>query len=418
MVVNNQKLSIHEIPSDWEILTIDGNFDFLQNNTYSRSFLNSSTGSVNNIHYGDVLIKYGPLLNCDEENIPFVNPDVTVETRNRLIQDGDAIIADTAEDNTVGKATEIINVGDRKIVSGLHTILIRPKPNLFSKKFLGYYLNSSAFHDQLLPYIVGTKVSSISRSSLREVFVICPPKKEQEAIVSTLLDIDGYIAALEKLIVKKQNIKKGTMHELLTGKSRLPGFQCEWVERSLGEVALDIRTGNRNNEEKVDHGKYPFYVRSQQVERINDYSFDCEAILIPGEGNIGEIFHYVNGKFDCHQRVYKISEFKGVNAKFLYYYMSMFFGKHALTHTVKATVDSLRLPTFLDFKLKTPIDEAEQTAISEVLNNLDEELFKLKTLLNKTKLIKHGVMQELLTGHIRLATDSENMITTDSERVF
>lgn len=125
-------------PPGWEVLEIDESFDFLQNNTYSRGCLNPSTGLVNNIHYGDVLIKYGSVLDCDNEAIPFINPEIEIETKNRLVQDGDVIIADTAEDITVGKATEVFNVRDRKIVSGLHTILIRPKPSLFSKLFLGY----------------------------------------------------------------------------------------------------------------------------------------------------------------------------------------------------------------------------------------------------------------------------------------
>ena len=91
------------------------------------------------------------------------------------------------------------------------------------------------------------------------------------------------------------------MQKLLTPKK-------DWEVKNLGEIA-EIYTGKKNNQDKVENGRYPFFVRSQIVESINTYSFDGEAILVPGEGNIGKIFHYINGNFDFHQRVYKISDF-------------------------------------------------------------------------------------------------------------
>jgi len=228
---------------------------------------------------------------------------------------------------------------------------------------------------------------------------------EQRRIAAMLLDIDALIAVLEKLITKKRNIKQGAMQDLLTGKRRLPGFSGEWVEKTLGKAALDIKTGKRNNEDKVENGKYSFFVRSQQVERINDYGYDCEAILIPGEGNIGQIFHYINGKFDCHQRVYKISNFVDVDAKFIFYYLKMFFGQYALMNTVKATVDSLRLPTFVNFEMRIPQNTAEQTAIAAILSDMDAEIDTLTAKLTKLKYIKQGVMTELLTGKVRLTEE-------------
>ena len=149
-------------------------------------------------------------------------------------------------------------------------------------------------------------------------------------------------------------------------------------------------------------GKYPFFVRSATVEKINSYSYDCEAILVPGEGNIGEIFHYINGKFDCHQRVYKISDFRECIGLYIFYYLKMFFGAYALLNTVKATVDSLRLPTFQNFIIHVPNDLKEQQAIAQVLSDMDSEIEQLEKKLSKYQQIKQGMMQELLTGRIRL----------------
>ena len=144
------------------------------------------------------------------------------------------------------------------------------------------------------------------------------------------------------------------MQELLTGKRRLPGFNGEWEVKRLGKFA-NIKTGSRNNQDKIEDGQYPFFVRSLTVERINSFSHDCEAILIPEEGGIGTIFHYVSGKFDVHQRVYAITQFISQTfGMFVYFYLATNFGEHAMENSVKATVDSLRLPTFLEFELVIP----------------------------------------------------------------
>lgn len=229
-----------------------------------------------------------------------------------------------------------------------------------------------------------------------------PELQEQNRIAEALSDVDSLIFSLETLIAKKKAVKQGAMQELLTGKKRLPGFDGEWKPIQLGSVSK-IKTGDKNNEQKTDDGKYPFFVRSQQVERINSYSYDGEAILIPGEGNIGQIFHYINGKFDWHQRVYKISDFSEfVCGKYVYYQMKFSFGEHALKNTVKATVDSLRLPTFEQFEFLIPPIVEEQIAISLILSNMDNEIEALEQKLEKMRQVKQGMMQQLLTGKIRL----------------
>ena len=215
-------------------------------------------------------------------------------------------------------------------------------------------------------------------------------------------DIDGLIAALDKKIAKKRLIKQGAMQQLLTGKKRLPGFSGPWMERKLGAIS-HIKTGSCNGDQAVDNGKYPFFVRSQKVYAIDSYSYDGEAILVPGEGGIGSIFHYINGKFDYHQRVYKISDFAdNVCGKYIFFYMSRYFGEYALSLTVKATVDSLRLPTFEEFVICMPLNIEEQQAIATILNDMDKEIDDLEAQRDKYRLLKSGMMQKLLTGQIRL----------------
>lgn len=210
------------------------------------------------------------------------------------------------------------------------------------------------------------------------------------------------MTGLERVIAKKRLIKHGAMQDLLTARRRLPGFSGEWEVKKLGDVAR-VATGGRNNQDKDPMGEYPFFVRSDTVERIRSFSYDCEAILVPGEGRIGDIFHYINGRFDVHQRVYCISAFsEGTNGRFIYFALRQFFGAHAMINTVKATVDSLRRPTFTGFEFRCPPSCDEQQAIAAVLSDMDAEIQTLESRLTKARAVKEGMMQNLLTGRVRL----------------
>ncbi len=247
-----------------------------------------------------------------------------------------------------------------------------------------------------------TSVPQINNKHVKPLAFPLPTVEEQRAIAAALSDVDALLGGLDRLIAKKRDLKQAAMQQLLTGQTRLPGFSGAWEVKRLAELA-HIKTGSRNNEDKIQDGEYPFFVRSEVVERINSYSHDCEAILVPGEGRIGDIFHYINGRFDVHQRVYAITQFKPtVSAKFVHLYMAMNFGAWAMQNTVKATVDSLRLPTFQTFALLVPPTKEEQAAIAAVLSDMDAELAALEARRDKTRDLKHAMMQELLTGRTRL----------------
>ena len=280
--------------------------------------------------------------------------------------------------------------------------LIAARPGL-SPSFLRQTLSSAATRSRLETSMNGSALQEIPIATLRAFHVALPPTEaEQEAIAEALSDADDFIDSLVQLLAKKRHVRQGAMQELLTCKRRLPGFVRPWVTRRLGEIA-SVKTGTRNNQEKTDDGRYPFFVRSATVERIDTYSHDCEAILIPGEGGIGSIFHYINGRFDVHQRVYAITQFSADwSPRFIYSYMAAHFGAHAMANSVKATVDSLRLPTFLEFRMTLPPTVEEQVAIATVLTDMESEINALDTKLSKARQIKQGMMQELLTGRIRL----------------
>lgn len=271
-------------------------------------------------------------------------------------------------------------------------------------RYLYYWLQSMKLEFERIAN--GNTIKTIGLPYFKALKLPKPPIEEQRAIAAALSDVDALIGALDKLIAKKRDLKQAAMQQLLTGQTRLPSFSGEWVATSLGAVA-NIKTGKRNNEDKIESGEYPFFVRSDTIERINSYSHDCEAILVPGEGRIGEIFHYIVGRFDVHQRVYAITGFASdISGKFVHLYMGMHFGAWAMQNTVKATVDSLRLPTFQNFAMKVPPTKDEQAAIAQVLSDMDAELAALEARRDKTRALKQGMMQELLTGRIRLPMES------------
>lgn len=185
-------------------------------------------------------------------------------------------------------------------------------------------------------------------------------------------------------------------------KTPIGNLPVEWNYCTAKEL-MKIETGSRNTEHKSDNGQYPFFVRSQQMEHIDTYNYDCEAVLTAGDGvGTGKVFHYINGKFDAHQRVYVMSQFSQIDAKYFYYFFSHNFGAEVSKYTAKSSVDSVRRNMIADMMIPLP-DIDEQKKIAEALSDIDKLISTLEKQIAKKKAIKQGVMQELLSGKRRLA---------------
>lgn len=206
---------------EWSQALFGDLFDFLPTNAFTRDQM-TDTGTIQNVHYGDILTKYGACLDMANTDVPYLLETVSVRkySESSYVREGDVIIADTAEDSAVGKCVELVNVHG-KVLSGQHTMLCRPKVT-FAPKFLGYYMNAGCFHNQMLPFITGIKVSSISKANISTLVLKYPTLvEEQQAIAQVFSDMDDEIAQLEKKLAKYQQIKQGMMQELLTGRIRL-----------------------------------------------------------------------------------------------------------------------------------------------------------------------------------------------------
>ena len=208
----------------WKVEKFSEIFDFLSTNTLSRDNLFEGVGAIQNIHYGDILTKFDEVIDLDCVCLPSIK-ESAIPNNCATVKSGDIIIADTAEDLTAGKAVEVQNIGDRVIYSGLHTMLCRPKEQLFSDGWLGFYMNSEAYHKQLIPYISGVKVMAISKSNIVKTYIAIPSKAEQAAIVEILSTADHEIDLLQKSIEAEKQKKKALMQLLLMGKARVEDEQ-------------------------------------------------------------------------------------------------------------------------------------------------------------------------------------------------
>ena len=180
--------------NDWEQRKLGEILIGLQNNTLSRADLSNETGVAKNVHYGDVLIKFGEVLDVSKEKLPMISDEsILSKYKSSFLQNGDVIVADTAEDSTVGKCSEIAGLNDEIVLSGLHTIPYRPIEK-FASGYLGYYLNSSAYHNQLIPLMQGIKVTSISKSAMQDTDIVYPKSVEEQG------KIGDYFQSLDNLI--------------------------------------------------------------------------------------------------------------------------------------------------------------------------------------------------------------------------
>ena len=183
---------------DWEQRKLGEILIGLQNNTLSRADLSNETGVAKNVHYGDVLIKFGEVLDVSKEKLPMISDEsILSKYKSSFLQNGDVIVADTAEDSTVGKCSEIAGLNDEIVLSGLHTIPYRPIEK-FASGYLGYYLNSSAYHNQLIPLMQGIKVTSISKSAMQDTDIVYPKSMEEQG------KIGDYFQSLDNLITLHQ----------------------------------------------------------------------------------------------------------------------------------------------------------------------------------------------------------------------
>lgn len=270
---------------------------------------------------------------------------------------------------------------------------------LVPEAYRGYFRTYKFIEGKLAVAVVGIRDGkNIDMPTFWEIELDVPCLEEQQKIANFLSDIDEVIAQSEAEVAALEKQKKGVMQKIFSQEVRFKkddgNDYPEWEEGKTEELCK-IQTGNGNTQDKEDDGIYPFYVRSPIIEHSQKYIFDCEAVLTVGDGvGTGKVYHYINGKFNCHQRVYAMTEFKRVTGKYFYYYFSEHFYKRVKRMSAKNSVDSVRKEMIADMEFKIPCLE-EQQKIADFLSSFDEAIDLAKQELEKWKLLKKGLLQQM-----------------------
>lgn len=406
-------------PTDWATYSFDQVFQIVSNNTLSRDKL-TEHGRIGNIHYGDVLIKYGAVL-TDRDSIPRIKPEFESYAGVQLAKD-DIIVADTAEDDTVGKVVQIGNVSC-PLVGGLHTIVCHPLVQTASG-YLGYYMNSKEYHEQLLPYITGIKVSSVSKSSIRKTQLHIPESTdEQAAIVSAISDFDSAIDNLNELIEKKKAIRSGTLDDLISGKTRLRTCAGTWITTTIDSITKDVITGGTPSTLHPEYwnGTIPWLasteIHQKMVEKETTYITEhglshssariaprgSVLIALAGQGKTRGTAAFLLRDMALNQSLAALIVNEKCDAKFLFYLMESQYQQLREVSSGDGGRGGLNKKLIRNFEVRIPSNIVEQGEIAEILTSMDEEIKALEVEREKMIQIREGAMDDLLTGRVRLS---------------
>ena len=436
MVRELKHTEIGDIPVDWELQTFDETFRVISNNTLSRENLNNRGGAVRNIHYGDILTKFPEVLDCNEEEIPYVNELSLLSSSTQLLQDGDIVVADTAEDETVGKVIEVQNLGDSKLVAGLHTIPCRVKKGEFAPGWLGYYMNSDLFHNQILPYITGIKVSSISKGAISETLILVPPFDEQKKIVQSLNKIQLLMTAETKVVNKIKLVKNGCLSKMFPQKDdtvpemRLPGFTEAWEQRKLIDL-VDVLDGDRGknyptsddfdisghtlflNATNVTNDGFLFqdnqFITEEKSNSMGNGKLEEDDIVVTSRGSLGHIAWY-NADISSFMPYVRINSGmlilrnkKELETEYLYHFMKSDKGQSQISFiSFGSAQPQLTKKGVENLEVVLPTRRDEQAQLGHYFSSIDHLINLHQCKCDKYSNIKKGMMSDLLTGEIRL----------------
>lgn len=393
-------------------------------NSFSRENLNYEVGEVKNIHYGDIHTRFHTLFDIERENVPFVNPEISIQriSDDNYCQVGDIIFADASEDlNDVGKSIEIVNLDNQKLLAGLHTIMIRPTPNVFSKGFAGYLFISNNIRKQIQKESQGSKVLSISGGRLLKTILTYPSTSEQTKIASFLTAVDDKLQALKKKKKLLEQYKKGVMQQLFSQALRFKKNDGtnypDWEEKLFDDIILRISTGlNPRENFKLGKGNN-FYVTIKNIsngkldlsncEMIDDDAMELiskrsdlskDDIIMSSIGNIGDAYLLKSDpiNWNINESVFMIRSDKNqATPLFLYYILSSPQTKQYFENNKSgSSFKSIKIGDIRIMPVKVP-SIYEQTKIANFLSALDDKISHCQSEVDGMERWKKGLLQQM-----------------------
>lgn len=381
------------IPEDWEIVSLGELFDFKNGLNKEKKYFGYGTPIVN---YMDVYKNRG-INETDIVGKVFLSKQ---EIKNYEVRQGDVFFTRTSETvEEVGMASVVLEPIENTVFSGF-VLRARPKSERLNNDFKKYCFSSTTTRKEIVSNSTYTTRALTNGKALSKVKIAIPVAlDEQFAIANALSETDALIADLEKLIAKKQNIKQATMQVLLTGKKRLKGFKGEWKTKKLGEVA-EINKGQLITAKTVEDGTIPVIAGGKQPAYYHSTPNRFgKTITVSGSGaSAGYVsFHtYPIFASDCST----IQESKNYSIEFLFFFLQLIQAKIYKMQTGGAQ-PHIHPNDLFPIEIAIP-EKEEQEAIADILTDIDAEIEALQQQLSKYKLMKEGMMQDLLTGKVRL----------------
>lgn len=349
------------------------------------------------------------------EDCVFVDKEVQEK---HLTKEGDILLcARNGSAHLVGKSA-YIGKENEGVTFGAFMSIVRSDLN----KYLFYFFNSQVFKAQTGLFSTST-INQLTSDTLNNMFISFPKDEQEQTAIAHYLDrktaeIDELIADKKRLLELYEEEKTAIINQAVTkginpdvpmkdsGIEWLGEIPEHWEVKKL-RYLCKVTTGAKDTENKEDDGKYPFFVRSQTIERISTYSFDGEGILTAGDGvGVCKVWHYVNEKFDFHQRVYLLYDFQEIIGKFLFFYIRQNFIHDVLRLSAKSTVDSLRRNMFLDFQVTFPSNQEEQQSIVHHIETecalIDAKKAKTEKLIELLTEYRTALISEVVTGKIKV----------------
>ena len=396
------KLRFNEFKDEWKEISLVNVFTFYNTNSLSRADL-SEEGLIKNIHYGDIHQKFNNILDVNKEKLPYIKSDIKVNIHNEenYCQDGDLILADASEDyDGIGKAVEVINVGNNKIVSGLHTILARDTNKVMSLGFKGYLFNTPLIHNQIRVLANGFKVYGISKNNIYDLDVRIPTKTEQEKITNFLILLDKKIELQQRRIEALKIYKRGLIQRI---------YNRTWNNKIKMEEIL-IQKSIRNTNDEIHNvysvsNKDGFILQTEQFkDRIiasedtrnykvvakNDFAYNPARINV---GSIARMKQDIKGIISPMYICFKCNE------KILPEYLEYFFESSKFTYEMSKRLEgSVRMCLSYESMLNIPIElpnKNEQEKISTFLNSLSNKIKLEEKKFMELNKLKKGLLQKM-----------------------
>ncbi|KGE88592.1 hypothetical protein IX84_07905 [Phaeodactylibacter xiamenensis] len=415
---------------DWVYEPFSEIYSFLTTNSFSRAKLNYEKGNVRNIHYGDIHTKFSTLFDVSTEDVPYVNPDISLRKikKETYCEVGDIVFADASEDlDDVGKSIEIINLGKEKLLAGLHTLLARQNsPQKLIIGFGGYLFKSPGIRSQIKREAQGAKVLGISGTRLLTINVFYPDNElEQQKIADCLSSLDALIAAHRDKLDALRAHKKGLMQNLFPQEGervpryRFEGFVGEWEEQVLGNL-IDVkgRIGYRGYTRKdiVNKGEGAISMSPSNIDENGNLNYekstyiswhkyeespeimlkDGFTVLVKTGSSFGKAAYIADLKEKATinpQLV--VMKPETINPRFLFLMVSnASIQKQIGEAVVGGAIPTLSQASLAAFKVVVPKLE-EQQKIADCLSSVDELIAAQADRIEQLQEHKRGLMQGL-----------------------